>query len=186
MAPREGGDKQGFEGNCGWNQNLDILIKPCVTKLIRVASGWICTGLLSNRSFKKRVCCNGAVLKETSVKLLILPTPVKIVYPKNRHINISRGIDRSQKFIKWNPPFKVGGTNIFFVEMTFAATCAPQTLRGGFHFMIIWCFGSRASVENWDNYFHGIVARAGVPVWFDPHGHLYAKACRRDFCLGWL
>ena len=36
MAPREGGDKQGFEGNCRWNQNLDILIKPCVTKLIRV------------------------------------------------------------------------------------------------------------------------------------------------------
>ena len=36
MAPREGGDKQGFEGNCGWNRDLDILTKPCVTKLIRV------------------------------------------------------------------------------------------------------------------------------------------------------
>jgi hypothetical protein len=106
-------------------------------------------------------------------EIMILPTPVKIVYPESKHINISRGIDGPQKLIKWNPPFKVGGTNIFFVEMTFAATCAPQTLRGGFHFMKIWCFGSRASMENWDNYFHGIVARAGVPVWFDPHGHLY-------------
>ena len=43
-----------------------------------------------------------------------LPSPVKKVCPKNRHMKMSRGIDKSQKFIKWNPPFKVGDANNFF------------------------------------------------------------------------